>query len=97
MATRKDLIERAAAAYERASCPHRQGPYGLFDYSSYGAPIPHVVRDLRERGGETFDKIVFRSTDRGLAQREFEHLTRMHVFGAVVDAILSGVSTDDTR
>ena len=91
--TRSDLIERAAAAYERASCPHRHGPYGLFDYTSYGSSVPHVVRDLRDMCSVDFNKVVFRSTCRDAAQAEYDRLNREHIFGAVVDAVLA----DPTR
>lgn len=90
---RAAMIDAAAKAYERASCPAREGPYGLYDYSGYGAPAPHVVRDFRP-GSPTCGGWVACFADPDRAQAEFDRLTREYIFGAVVDAVLAALEAE---
>lgn len=81
--------ELLAAAIETASCPGREGPYGLYDYSEYpGETPPYVVRDFRVRGPGHGDA-VFSSHDRAEADAVYDRLTREHVARAAIEAFLS--------
>jgi hypothetical protein len=85
------LIDRAAAAYDAARCQHREGPYGFYNYTSYGAPLPYVVRDFRNPADPNFGQHVVATTDEEQGRRAYEQLTREHIFGCVVDAVLNGL------
>jgi hypothetical protein len=81
------MLERVAQAIEEAQCRHREGPFGLYDYSSYGDPIPHHVRDFRQLGSPTYGHCVFRSDDREAAQSEYDRLTRDYVARSAIEAM----------
>lgn len=81
-------LETIHAAIDAAQVPDRQGPYGLFDYTSYGDPAPHHVRDFRDTRSDTYGDSVLVTTDRDLARRTYERLTREHVAIAAMQATL---------
>ena len=81
-------LKTVHAAIHDATHPDREGPYGLFDYGSYGAPVPHHVRDLRDPQSETYGDCVFRSVDRDAALTVYERLTQEHVAIAAMTAVL---------
>ncbi|MGA0595654.1 hypothetical protein [Enterovirga sp. CN4-39] len=80
--------EEIAKAIEEAMCPDREGPYGLYDYSSYGDRAPHHVRDFRDPSSPTWGHSIFISESRKEARAEYERLTRLHPARAVM-ALLS--------
>ena len=84
-----ELLERVGRAIEAARCPNREGPYGGYDYSSYGNPTPYHVRDFRDPKSDTWGRTVFRSNDRDAMHREYERLTRAHIALAAIQAIQS--------
>lgn len=85
-------LDTIADAIEKAQCPDRQGPYGLFDYSRYpGDSPPRVVRDFRYPGLPTFGHQVFSSHHEDKAAAEFERLTRRHIAAAAVVAVLNAL------
>ncbi len=83
----EETLERVGMAIERANNPGREGPYGLYDYTTYGDPVPHHVRDFRDMRSDTYGHTVFRSTDRDAARAEYERLTRCHIARAAVEAL----------
>lgn len=87
------IIDAVAIAIEKASVPHREGPFGLFDYTGYGDPVPHHVRDFREVGSATWGKAVHRGTDAVEARRVYDELTRRHVADAAVRALKEASAT----
>lgn len=84
--TNEDL-DRVGAAIEAAQCPGREGPYGLYDYTSYGDPVPFHVRDWRDPKSTTWGCAVFKSVDRAEATSQYELLTRRHIAQAAIAAI----------
>lgn len=72
--------ERVARAIERARCPGREGPYGLYDYTAHGATTrPYHVRDFRDPAADGYGRSVFMSSDPAAARAEFDRLTRVHI------------------
>ena len=82
-------LERVATAIEQAQCPNREGPYGLYDYTSYGHPKPHHVRDFRDPRSATWGHAVLMTTDREEAEATYRKLTREHIARAAIDAVLA--------
>jgi len=80
------LVEAVADAIERAQCKGREGPYGGYDYSSYGWPQPYRVRDFRDPNSATWGETVFQSDDPNECDREFERLTRQHIARSAIQA-----------
>lgn len=82
-------------AITNARQPGREGPYGLFDYTSYGDRSPHHVRDFRlhtlRTNPDKYGACVFHSKDKDMAQAEYERLTAEHIgmaaFNAVVEVL----------
>lgn len=81
------MIERVADAIEMARCPDREGPYGLYDYSSYQWVKPYHVRDFRDPASATYGDCVFRSQYRASAEAEYTRLTRAHIALAAIEAM----------
>lgn len=81
------LLKLVADAIEKAQCGGREGPFGLYDYTDYGDPIPHHVRDFRDPASPTYGHCVFRSGDRTEALAVYNQATREHVAQAAIDAI----------
>lgn len=81
------MLDRVADAIEQARCPGRQGPYGLFDYTSYGDPVPHHVRDFRDPESKLYGSCVGAFADRQIAVELFETLTRHHIALAAIEAM----------
>lgn len=80
-------LNRIALAIEAAQCPGREGPYGLYDYTSYGAQKPHRVRDFRDPRSEAWGDTVFASDDAATSRQQYERLTREHVALAAIHAV----------
>ncbi|MFZ3481690.1 hypothetical protein [Sphingomonas sp. 3-13AW] len=89
-------LEAVYAAIEAAQTPGKEGPFGLFDYSDYGDPVPHHVRDFRDPRSGTYGNCVFKSINREDAFGAYERFTREHVAIAAVTATLQafGVAVD---
>lgn len=86
----EEILDRVADAIEKARCPDREGPFGLYDYSNYrGNEEPHCVRDFRDPRSDTYGNIIFRSSDREEAERMYERLTRQHIAAAAIAAMNS--------
>jgi hypothetical protein len=81
-------LKTVHAAIEDAMHPDREGPYGLFDYGTYGDPVPHQVRDFRDARSDTYGDCVFRTVDRDEAMAVYERLTQEHVAIAAMTAVL---------
>jgi hypothetical protein len=80
-------------AIEAAGCPHREGPYGLYDYSNYpGTEPPHVVRDFRDPRSADWGKAVFRTSDAAAAKTEFTRLTHEHIAMAAYRASMEAAA-----
>jgi hypothetical protein len=82
-------LDRVAAAIEAAMCPHREGPFGLYDYA-YSNPNPpaqpHHVRDFRDPRSEDWGRTVFKSASPDEARAEYDARTRRHIAQAALDA-----------
>lgn len=81
-----EAVEAAARAIKDAMAL-REGPFGLYDYTSYGNPKPHVVRDFRP-SAEKYGAWLFQSTDRDEALREYTRLTDAYLGRAALEAAL---------
>ena len=82
-----ETLDRVAAAIEAARCPGREGPYGLYDYSSYGFEMPHRVRDFRDPNSKTWGDVVARFARAEEAEALFDTLTRRHIANAAINAL----------
>lgn len=80
-------LDRVADAIEAAKCPGREGPFGLYDYSSYGWPNPHHVRDFRDPRSDSYGSCVAALTDPEIADRLYKTLTRRHIAEAAIAAM----------
>lgn len=80
------MLDAVADAMEAATCPDREGPFGLFDYTDYGDPRPHHVRDFRDPRSDTWGRPVHVGSDREEARRIYDEMTRRHVAAAAVAA-----------
>lgn len=85
------VLDAVGFAIDAARCPSGEGPYGLFDYTSYGWPKPHRVRDFRDTKSKSYGADVFVSDDRDEARAEFERLRRHHLAQAAIDAYHAGL------
>lgn len=75
-------------ALRDAQCENREGPYGLYDYSSYpGTAPPHVVRDFREMMSDTYGQNVFRSDSSTETRAEYDRLTELHIVKKLIAAV----------
>lgn len=81
-------IKAAAKAIKAAQCPGREGPFGHYDYSSYGWDKPHRVRDFRDPSSKTWGHDVFKSDSREESWAEYERLTEEHIARAALSAAL---------
>lgn len=85
-------ILAAADVAEAASCPGREGPYGLYDYSNYpGTEEPHVIRDFRTLKKGEHGATVARFATRKAAHAEYMRLQKLHVMGAAISAYLAAL------
>lgn len=81
-------IERLAAKIVESGCPHREGPYGLYNYESYGRERPYTVRDFRDVRSPEYGREIFSSENRDEAAAIYERLTNEHPVYVVLDALL---------
>ncbi len=82
------MLELVGEAIEQALCPDREGPYGLYDYTNYGHPKPHHVRDFRDPRSTAYGDSVLMTTDREEAEVVYARLKREHVAQAAIAAFL---------
>lgn len=71
-------VRRVAGAITAAEQPGHEGPFGLFNYTSRGDPVPHHVRDFRMRA-EEYGSCLHRTADQGEARQLYDEATRLHV------------------
>ena len=76
------VLDKVAEAIERAQCPDREGPYGLYSYGKY------AVRDFRDYSSPDYGKVIFTHEDENIARAEYEKLTRRHIARAGIKAFL---------
>jgi len=84
-------LNRVADAIEAASCPNREGPFGLYDYTRYlneGSTKPHCVRDFRDPKSDTWGDIIHCTDDPNEAQDVYNQLTRQHIAAAAIKAMI---------
>lgn len=85
------LIARVADAIEQARCPHREGPFGGYDYGHPDdQPVKggrYVVRDFRDPSSPDWGKWLHQTDDREDHERVFEQMTREHIARAAIAAI----------
>ncbi len=82
-----ELLDHVAEAIEEARCPHRRGPYGLFDYTSRGHPKPFHVRDFRDPNSDSWGVQVAAFESRVEAEILLDQLTGRHIAQAAITAI----------
>jgi hypothetical protein len=80
-------LEAVYAAIKKAEDTHHRD-FGLHDYTSYGRPIPHVVRDYRVREGS---QTLFESVDAEAAQAFHQKHRAQYVARAAVTAYLAAL------
>jgi hypothetical protein len=78
-------LDAVAAAIEAADGDHYRD-FGLHDYTSYGRPIPHVVRDYRIREGS---QTLFESADDKAARAFYDKHRRHYIARAAIEAYLA--------
>lgn len=85
----EQFLDAIADAIEKARCPGREGPYGLYDYSAYpGSEPPHVIRDFRPGlSGRAIGRTVECFEDAAEARRHYDELTRRYIAKAAVNAM----------
>ncbi len=87
------VLDRIAAAIEAARCPHREGPFGGYDYGhnpAFYGPEPeggrYVVRDFRDPHSPDWGKWVHQTGDRAEHELVLERMTQRHIARAAYDA-----------
>lgn len=84
----EEIVECISEALEKALHKDREGPYGLYDYSSYGDDVaPHHVRDFRDCQSDTYGSCVFKTADEEEAEYVYTKLTEKYVATAIINAI----------
>lgn len=86
-------VEKIARAIEKASCPHREGPFGGYDY---GHPDDrhveggrYVIRDFRDMESPDWGKWLHQTDDSAEHERMFEKMTQEHIVLAALSALLT--------
>lgn len=98
MAFREDVsdetLDAVAEAIRVAECPHREGPFGLYDYSSYTGTHEgaHRVRDFRSYSDPAYGSSVHICDSSEEARRVYEEMTRRHIAAAAWDAVMASMS-----
>ena len=95
-----ELLDAVGLAIEQAGNPGREGPFGFFDYTSYGDPVPFHVRDFRDPKLDGYGKCVFKTTDRSEGLAAFERETRRHIARSAMSALLAATTpkgNDDAK
>lgn len=86
-----EVLDAIAMAIGIAECPHREGPFGLYDYSDSerGNEDAHHVRDFRSYSDPSYGRSVHVCDDPVEARRVYDEMTRRHVASAAWDAVAS--------
>lgn len=94
--TSVDALDKAIIAAEQARCPHREGPYGGYDYGHRNdEPVPggrHVVRDFRDPSSPDWGKWLHQTDDPLVHEKVFERMTAEHIIGSITAALLGSPS-----
>jgi hypothetical protein len=83
-------LEAIYAAIKKAEDTHHRD-FGLYDYTRYDRPIPHVVRDHRVHNGS---RTLFESVDAAAAQAFIEKHRAQYVARAAIAAYLEALAQD---
>lgn len=86
----EQFLDEIADAIDVASCKGRgEGPFGLYDYSSYpGTEAPHVVRDFRpEAKGKAHGARIAAFQTAEEAEEVFRTLTRRYIARKAFEAV----------
>lgn len=89
-----DLIERTARAIEDARCPHREGPYGGYDYGHRGDPVEggrYIIRDFRDPCSDDWGRWVHQTDDQDLHDATLKRMTEHHIARAAIAIIAPAV------
>lgn len=92
-AAEPDVLTRVAEALEKATCPGREGPFGLYNYSVYRSSLrpPHVIRDFRPgTPRERWGMPIVRTSDPVEALAIYETMTREFLAAEAIRAFLGG-------
>ena len=91
-----DIVERVALAIDEAICPHREGPFGGYDYghnTEFYGPAPdggrYVIRDFRTLASK--GEWLHQTDDRALHEATLARMTKEHIAKAAIRAVLEGV------
>jgi hypothetical protein len=94
--TQEASLDQAIAAGEEARCPHREGPYGGYDYghnTDFYGPEPkagrYVVRDFRDPASPDWGKWVHQTHDKDEHDRVFRRMTDEHILRSIIGALLA--------
>ena len=91
-----DIVERVARAIDEAICPHREGPFGGYDYghnTEFYGPAPdggrYVIRDFRTLASK--GEWLHQTDDLALHEATLARMTKEHIAKAAIRAVLEGV------
>jgi hypothetical protein len=89
-------LDRAAEAAEKARCPHREGPFGGYDYG-HNNPNPveggrYVIRDFRDPSSPDWGKWLHQTDDQTEHDLLFKRMTDEHILRAILASLFCGVS-----
>lgn len=89
-----ETLDAVAEAIRLAECPHREGPFGCYDYSSYTGTHEgaHRVRDFRSYSNPAYGSSVHICDSSEEARRVYEEMTRRHIAAAAWDAVMASMS-----
>lgn len=94
-------IALAAKAADKARCPHREGPFGGYDYG-HNNPEPvqggrYVIRDFRDPSSSDWGKWLHQTDDQAEHDRIFKRMTDEHIIHAILASLFAGASNDTTN
>ena len=88
-----ELREEVARAIEQAECPHREGPFGGYDYGHPDdKPVEggrYVIRDFRDPRSDDWGRWLHQTDDRELHEAKFAEMTAYHIADAAIAATLA--------
>lgn len=91
MAAETSMVERVADAIESARCPHREGPFGGYDYGYRNATPPkdgrYVIRDFRSPASPDWGKWIHQTDDVNEHDALLLKMTRHHIARAAIEAM----------
>jgi hypothetical protein len=95
----QEAIDRAINAAEKARCPHREGPFGGYDYG-HNNPLSveggrYVIRDFRDPSSAGWGKWLHQTEDREEHDAIFKKMTDEHILRAAISALLSVPAAPD--